>query len=408
MKKAAFFLLALIILLGIIYFISERQEDKPYLVVLSMDGFRWDYPDSIPTPTLDAIAAKGVKAVSLRPAFPSKTFPNHYSMATGLYPNNHGIVLNSFWDPESDRHYSMRDREAVEDASFYGGEPIWATAEKQGLRSASFFWVGSEAPTGGRQPSIWKKYAHDFPYENRMDSVMAWLQLPEEQRPQLIMWYMDEPDHIAHRFGPFSHETDSVIMYQDSLLGIYLERISALPHAEQINLIITSDHGMQASDSSRTEYLEDYIKERWIADIQGYNPNFNILAADGCLDSLYEALSRGQHFKVWKSGSLPGRLNYGTNPRCLDLVVCADSAWRIEGRRGEGRKPSYGDHGYDNRNTDMHAIFYATGPAFKKGHLHPTFNNVDLYPLMAHILGLTPAEVDGKFENVKGMLAGEK
>jgi alkaline phosphatase D len=237
-----------------------------------------------------------------------------------------------------------------------------------------------------------------------MDSVLAWLQLPEEQRPQLIMWYMDEPDHSGHRHGPFSRHTDSVIMYQDSLLGVYLNRIAALPIADQINLIITSDHGMQASNPDSTEYLEDYIKEDWIAEIEGYNPNFNILAAEGCLDSLYSSLSKGKHFKVWKTGQLPARLNYGTNARCLDLVVCADSAWRIEGRRQEGRRPSYGDHGYDNRNTDMHAIFYAIGPVFKKGHLHPTFNNVDLYPLMAHILELTPAAVDGKIENVKEML----
>ncbi len=386
-----------------VYFIKSKEEDKTYLVVLSMDGFRWDYPDSVATPNLDAIAKNGVKAAALRPAFPTKTFPNHYTMATGLYPDHHGIVLNSFFDPASGRHYAIRKREAVEDGYFYGGEPIWVTAEKQGIKSASYFWVGSEAPIQGIRPSIWKRYENDFPYEQRIDSVIAWLQLPEDRRPQLIMWYMDEPDHSGHAFGPFSKETKKMIMYQDSLLGIYLKRISELPQAADINLIITSDHGMQASDPERTEYLEDYLKESWIADLQGYNPNFNILAAEGCIDSIYNALLAGGHFSVWKAGEVPERLHYGTHPRCTDIIVCADSAWRIKVRR-DNRRGSLGDHGYDNRNTDMHAIFYAMGPAFKKGHVHPEFNNVDLYPLMAHILGLLPAPVDGEFGNVEGML----
>ena len=404
MKKL--FINMVVVFAGIIMLLAactETHKPKTYLVVLSMDGFRWDYPDSIPTPTLDAVAAEGVKAVSLRPAFPSKTFPNHYTMATGLYPDHHGIVLNSFWDEPTGRYYRMGDRSAVEDGYFYGGEPIWVTAELQGVKSASYFWVGSEAPVKGIRPSIWKKYEHDFPYEQRMDSVIAWLQLPEDERPQLIMWYMDEPDHSAHRYSPFSAEVNRVIQYQDSLLGIYLRKIASLPHADQINLIITSDHGMQVSDSLRTVYLEDHIKESWIREIQGYNPNFNIMAEEGCLDSLYEALGRAGHLKVWKAGQLPERLNYGTNPRCMDLIVLADSSWRIEARRSD-RRSSKGDHGYDNRNTDMHAIFYAMGPAFKKGHLHPAFNNVDLYPLMAHILGLIPAKVDGRFENVEAML----
>ncbi len=381
----------------------ENDSEQPYLVILSMDGFRWDYPDSIPTPNLDAIAGSGVKAVSLRPAFPSKTFPNHYTMATGLYPDHHGIVLNSFYDPASGREYAIRDREAVEDGYFYGGEPIWVTAEKQGVKSASYFWVGSEAEIGGLRPSIWKRYEHDFPYTQRMDSVIAWLQLPPEQRPHLILWYMDEPDYSGHYYGPFSEGTNNMIMYQDSLLGIYLEKINALPIAEEINLIFTSDHGMQASDPERTAYLEDYIKDSWVKSLQGYNPNYNILAEDGCMDSLHHALSDGDHFTVWKAGEVPERLHYGTHPRITDLIVCADSAWRLKWKRDDRRGP-YGDHGYDNRNTDMHAIFYATGPAFKKGHIHPTFNNVDLYPLMAYILKLQPAEIDGQFSNVKSML----
>jgi len=404
MKKSLY---CIFISLSVVLFLnscSEQAEDQPYLVVLSMDAFRWDYPDSIPTPHLDAIAADGVKAVSLRPAYPSKTFPNHYTMATGLYPDHHGIVQNSFYDPESGEHYAISMREAIEDGKFYGGEPIWTTAEKQGMKSASFYWVGSEANIDGYQPSIWKKYDWKVPYEDRIDTVLAWLQLPEPVRPHLIMWYMSEPDHMGHVYGPFSKEVNDMIMYQDTLLGIFMEKIAALPYSDNINLIFTSDHGMQKSYPDSTEYLEDYIKESWVKDIQGYNPNFIILAEEGCIDSLYNSLNDAQHLTTWKYGEVPERFVYGNNPRCKDIMVVADSAWRVKVTR-DGRGGSQGDHGYDNFNTDMHAIFYARGPAFKKGHLYPTFNNVDLYPLMAYILGLEPAEVDGEFENVKSMLA---
>ncbi len=403
MKKTLIFLTLLGLMAFIVSSCCKKEESRPYLVVLSMDAFRWDYPDSIPTPNLDLVAANGVKAVSLRPSYPSKTFPNHYTMATGLYPNSHGLVQNSFYDPDSQLHYAIRNRDAVENGYFYGGEPIWVTAEKQGMKSASFFWVGSEAVIDGYIPSISKIYDWRVPYEDRIDSVLAWLQLPQAIRPHLIMWYMSEPDHVGHVYGPFSKEVNEMVMYQDTLLGIFMDKIAALPNADEINLIFTADHGMQASNPDSTEYLEDYIKDSWVKDMQGYNPNFIIQAEEGCIDSLHNSLQQAKHLSSWKYGEVPSKLNYGTNPRCKDLMICADSAWRVKIKRDD-RKGSLGDHGYDNFNTDMHAIFYATGPAFKKGHLHPTFNNVDLYPLFAHILGLVPAEVDGEFENVEDML----
>jgi len=403
MKKLLLPIMLLSAALFILNACCNKEKEQPYLVVLSMDAFRWDYPDSIPTPNLDLVAASGVKAVSLRPSYPSKTFPNHYTMATGLYPDHHGIVQNSFYDPDSNMHYAIRLREAVENGYFYGGEPIWVTAEKQGMKSASYFWVGSEAVIDGYKPSISKKYDWKVPYEDRIDSVLAWLQLPEPIRPHLIMWYMSEPDHLGHVYGPFAKEVNEMVMYQDTLLGIFMDKIAALPNADEINLIFTSDHGMQASNPDSTEYLEDYIQDSWVKDLQGYNPNYIIRAEEGCIDSLYHSLQQAEHLSTWKYGEVPAKLNYGTNPRCKDLMICADSAWRVKIRR-DGREGSLGDHGYDNFNTDMHAIFYATGPAFKSGYSQPAFNNVDLYPLFAYILKLQPATVDGDLNNVKGML----
>ncbi len=400
--KASFSIISILLFSLIISGCSQTKEEKPYVVMLSLDGFRWDYADKAPTPNLDRIAKMGVKAESLKPCFPSKTFPNHYSMATGLYPDHHGIVLNSFYDPETQRQYGIFDRKAVEDGSFYGGEPIWNTADKQGMKSGTFFWVGSDADIEGMHASYWKKYEHKFPFEQRIDSVISWLQLPEEVRPHLILWYMHEPDSKGHHFGPDSDEIKKEVVYLDSLVGVFLNKLEALPIGKKVNVIVTSDHGMGNISNDRVVVIEEAMNMDFVEMVQGYNPNFLIKAKEGFLDSIYLQLKKVQHITCWKSGELPERLHYGNNPRTLDIVVVADSSWSLISK--EKNKVGKGTHGYDNNNKDMHAIFYAYGPAFKSNYTASTFTNVDIYPLIANILGLQPAKTDGDIENVKGML----
>ncbi len=383
---------------------SKQKENKqPYVVMLSVDGFRWDYPDSVATPNLDKMAEIGVKAKSIIPSYPTKTFPNHYSMATGLYPDHHGIVMNSFYDPDLDAYYSIGDRKSIENPEFYGGEPIWVTAEKQGMKSASYFWVGSETPIKGIQPSIWKKYEHHFPFEQRLDSVISWLQLPEEKRPHLITWYIHEPDGVGHKYGPQAPETRKTLRYLDSLIGVFNHKISQLPNAKDLNIIVTADHGMGPIYPDSCVYLDKIIPKNWIEIVEGGNPAFNIKAKEGCIDSIMDILKQTAHIQAWKAEEIPQRLHYGSNPRVLDINVVADSAWSVDLSTNK-KYASGGTHGYDNQNTDMHAIFYAYGPAFKKNHIQPSFNNVDLYILIANILGLQPEATDGDFDHVKGML----
>ncbi len=391
-------------LLVLIFYSCNQEPKENYLVVLSMDGFRWDYPTMTNTPNLDSIAKAGVRAEAIRSGFPSKTFPNHYTMATGLFPDHHGIVNNNFYDPASDMTYSMRDSASRLNPYFYGGEPIWVTAEKQNIRTASYFWVGSELPIKGIQPSIWKYYEQRLPFEQRIDSVIAWLQLPVEQRPRLIMWYMHEPDAVGHRFGPESPETLQKVTYLDSLVGVFCRKIRSLNHAGRINLIFTSDHGMGAISPERKVTLSDHAPGDWVEKAVGGNPVYNIKAREGYIDSIYLKLKALDHIQVWKHGEVPPELNYGHNPRTLDIIVAADSAWSINWTPVPDHYNSGGTHGYDVRQLDMQAIFYATGPAFRKNYVHPKFDNVDLYPLMTHILGIEPEETDGSLEKVKGML----
>lgn len=378
-------------------------DSQPYLVVLSMDGFRWDYADKTDTPNLDKIAANGVKAERMIPSFPTKTFPNHYTMATGLYPDHHGIVLNGFFDPNQNRYYSTRNRDAVGDGSFYGGEPIWNTAEKHGLSTATLFWVGSEADVQGIRPTTWKNYEHNMPYGNRIDTVISWLSRPPGSRPHLIMWYFDEPDGIGHGFGPDSKEIVETVQYLDSLLGVFLYKLEKLPFSKKINFIVTSDHGMCTISEDRVVMMNETIDTTWIEEAQGNNPIWTLKAKDGFDDEIENALTELEHIQWWRSGEVPERLHYGTNPRTLDFVVVADSSWSLF----YDKKGNYfgGTHGYDNTNPDMHTIFYAMGPAFKSGgFINPAFPNVSLYPLMCEILHLNPASNDGSLEDVKAML----
>lgn len=396
MKRLLLFWLTLILS------ISAYGQDQ-YVVMLSMDGFRWDYPDRVATPNLDHIAQHGVKSHSLKPCFPTKTFPNHYSIATGLYPDNHGIVNNSFYDPLMDAIYAIRNREAVENGAFYGGEPIWVTAEKQGITSASFFWVGSEAPVQGIRPTYWKRYDGTVSYTARIDTVIAWLSLPAPKRPRLITFYMDEPDGLGHTFGPGSPQVDSAVTVLDSLVGVLLNKLESLPHYHQINLIITSDHGMGKTFADKVIYLEEHLKEEWIDQYRGSNPNFNIYTKTGYLDSAYQALTRVDHIFTWKAGNVPKHLHYGVNPRCGDIIVVADSGWSVHWNN-RGRYDEGGTHGYVPENTNMHAIFYAFGPSFKEGYSQPTFSNLDIYSIICRILDMKPAKTDGSIKKVKKML----
>lgn len=380
-----------------------KPEEPNYVIMVSMDGFRWDYTDKFPTPNFDRLAARGVKAESLIPCFPTKTFPNHYSIVTGLFPDHHGIVLNGFYDPESGRYFRLSDRETVRDGSFYTGEPIWITAEKQGLKTASYFWVGSEAACDGIYPSIRKEYDHDYPFEARIDSVVSWLSLPEDQIPRLTTLYFHEPDGEGHRLGPDHPGLGRTIIYLDSLLGDMMDKLERLPVYPRLNLILTSDHGMSAVSPDRYTDLADYFDSSWVDIIIGYNPNYVVRAAGEFYDSILSRLGKIPRVTGWPSEQVPERLVFGKNPRTLDFVLLADSAWSV-GWNELPDKESYGAHGYDNANRDMHAIFYAAGPAFKSGYLQPSFSNTDIYSIIADILDIEPAETDGSLEDVRDML----
>lgn len=410
MKTKIFVLLGLLIVSLACEKVNTKQNkglDKPYVVMLSVDGFRWDYPEKANTPNLDSIEQIGVRADASIPCFPTKTFPNHYSMATGLYPDHHGIVQNSFYAPDIDKYYSIGNREAVTDPDFYFGEPIWLTAEKQGVKSASYFWVGSEAPHDNVFPTYYYAYNGSVPFEDRIDGVIKWLKLPENERPHLVLWYIQEPDGVGHKVGPDNPEMITMIEYLDSLIGVFNKKIEALPIADKINVIITSDHGMGNISKEKTVYLFDLIKKSWCKQVDGGNPVYAVEAKDEFYDTIYNILSKTEHITFWEKNKVPKRLHYGTSVRVKDFVVVADSSWSLL-KSHKKKAYSGGTHGYDNKNKDMHAIFYAYGSAFKNNYHSNAINNIDIYPLICEILKIEPAKIDGNLKNVSKMLSDQK
>jgi predicted AlkP superfamily pyrophosphatase or phosphodiesterase len=347
---------------------------------------------------LDSLATAGVKS-AFRPSFPSVTFPNHYALATGLHPDHHGLINNFFYAPDLDLIYRIGDNAAVTNPDFYGGEPIWNTAEKQGVRAASFFWVGSEAAIQGLSPSICKAYDKSVPFDNRADSVIAWLQLPEDVRPHLIMWYMEEPDGIGHSQTPDSAATLAMVEELDNVLARFFNRARQLPHFDRIDFIVLSDHGMATYTPDKYVNLNDYLPRDSFDYVFDGVPTL-LYTKETYVDEAYEILRTVPHVKAYRREDMPERFVYGDNPRISNLVVTPEIGTYLQ-FRSESNPRLGGAHGYDNFAPEMEAIFYAAGPSFRKNVELPTMANVNLYLIISRALGLEPAPNDGDISVVE-------
>lgn len=380
---------------------KNATPSDSYVLLISLDAYRWDYPDVFNTPNLRKLASEGVKAKSLISCYPSKTFPNHYSIATGLHPDHHGIVNNSFYD-EKLGYYALGDRKSVENGAFYLGEPIWITAQKQGVKCASYFWVGSEAPIQGMQPTYWKKYSKKTTFEDKIDTVIHWFSLPEDQRPHLVTFYHYQPDWTSHDFGPLAKETRAVAEQLDSLIGVFMDKLSNLPIASRINVIVVSDHGMADISNDRYINLSDHLSKDWFSAISGGNPVYSLQPKPEFYQEALEKLKNIDHLKVWERNDIPKRYIYGSSSRVNDILIEADLGWSVAWVDDRERFNG-GTHGYDNMLPEMQGIFFAKGPAFKQSYIHESFMNIDIYPIIAKILGIQPAKVDGNIDEVKGI-----
>ena len=385
--------------------VSCKKEH--YTVIISLDGSRWDYADYYEMPFFDSLATVGVKA-RMEASYPSSTFPNHYTMATGLVPDHNGLVNNNFWNPETEHGYSLSDPESRYDPRYYLGEPVWQTAQKQGVKCGVIYWVGSDIPINDMYPTYYRRWDDEphWDFEERCDEIVRLLSLPEKDRPRLVMGYFDEPDHQGHVHGPFSPETKAMAEQMDSLMHSLYLRLKALPHGKQINFILAGDHGMTEISPERFIAWYDVVPEDWVKRMSGSIPT-SIWAEEGYADSLYQRLSGIEHLSVWRHGEVPAELNYGTSDRLGDLIVAPDLGWQFNFAPSSNQ----GTHGFNPKETDMMVAFRAVGPDFKVGYEAPftegeqsAFRNIDLYPMLCKLLGVKPAPVDGKLERIQKIL----
>ena len=379
---------------------GEGQQKRNLTIVVSLDAFRWDYPTIYNTPWLDSIAANGV-AATMVPSYPSSTFPNHFTLATGLVPDHHGIVNSQFWAPEKGELFSMGDSATRYNPYYFGGEPIWVTAKKQGVKSASIYWVGSDVAIQGLYPDYYLRWDNEprLTYPQRVEEALRIAKLPESERPSLLMVYFDEPDWTTHHYGPVAEESEAVIEQLDSLMGILYRGLKELDYG--VNLIVTSDHGMTEISDEKFISIEQTVNPDWVERIVSTNPT-SIFCKEGCRDSLFEQLSKVKHISVWRKEEVPAHLNYGTSNHLGDLIVAPDLGWQFA-TTPRGLK---GAHGYDINEPDMQIIFRACGPDFKRGYTLPhSFSNVDLYSILAELLKIEPAKTDGSLEKVQELFS---
>jgi predicted AlkP superfamily pyrophosphatase or phosphodiesterase len=387
--------------------IFSQNENVPYVVLVSFDGFRHDYVRNFNTPNFKTFIEKGSAAEALIPSFPSKTFPNHYTIVTGLNPGNHGLVDNTFYDRKKNVTYGMRVKELVTDPYFYGGIPLWELAKKNGMKSASYFWVGSEMTDEKRRPDYYFPFDDDFDNDLRVDQVIRWLKLPAAERPHFITLYFSMVDHAGHDFGPASENTRQAVLKADALLGRLMSgvEVTKLP----VNVILVSDHGMYELPIQEDTYvfIDELIntKDSSVKLANGGTQTHLYIPDIKKRDSVYQVLKKQEgKFTVLKKEQFPNRWNY-RHDRVGDILLEAKPGYYMrEGSRERFLKSAkignkFGVHGYDPEATpDVRGIFYAQGPNIKPGMAVAPFQNIHVYPLVAKILGLPLPKIDGKEE----------
>ncbi|MDA3842737.1 MAG: ectonucleotide pyrophosphatase/phosphodiesterase [Candidatus Kapabacteria bacterium] len=406
MNLNRFLLFGLILFCVFVSGLKAESPKRETLILISFDGFRWDYTGRDSLDNFDKFCNEGVKAHSLQPVFPTTSYPNHLSIVTGLHPENHGIIANRFRDPFTNNCFTIRDEDAVTDPKWYQGEAFWETAKRQGILSASCFWPGSELEADHRRPEITEEYDKDVSSSERIEKLIEWLKLPEGERPQFISICLSETDFEGHKYGTEGDETDKAIRRSDKLLGTLIDSLQSMGIYDAVDIVIVSDQGMTDVLSDSLIIVESIINTQDCY-MQNYGSYMAISAPDSSLRSIYNALKANRkHYNVYLKDEIPEYLHYTRHPFIAPIFVLAQpgfvfvvdsSAYKLDMLKGA--------HGYDHTCTDMHGIFLARGPSFQQGYECGTLYNIDIYPLLCELFGIKGRQhIDGKIERIKFIL----
>ncbi|MGY6532103.1 alkaline phosphatase family protein [Glycocaulis sp.] len=393
---------------------SHPAAEAPLVVLFAVDGLRWDSLELYDVPNMQALARRGMQPQALIPVTPTSTFVQFYSMATGLHPEDHGILNNATWDAELQERFT--NPASQRDPRWWHGEPFWITAERQGIRTAIQFWLGSENSFDGDRASRWFPYHHVMPYEDRVAAAMTWLDGPEEIRPQLIALYFDEPDSSGHRYGPDSDGYGAAIARVDEMLGLMIDELDARGLLERTDIVFLSDHGMAELSTERVISIDEAfdISTVFIPEVHGmwgnsYQPYMNVYGEPDAIEAAYAAMD-GLHpnMRVWRRGEMPEHIRIDHPTRGPDLLVMADAGWMLTSSQlpQPQRSLMRGTHGYDANDPSMHAVIIGAGPSFPAGEQTDPVRHLDIYLLVSCLLGFDPVETEGDAEAVSRFTGG--
>ena len=379
------------------------------LLLISIDALRADYLGKGDTPNLDRIASEGVRAEWMNPSYPALTFPNHFTLVTGLRPDRHGVVHNTMRE-EGLGDFRIADLAAVGDGRWWRADPIWVSAEQASLPTAIWAWPGSAAEIDGVRPRRWKPYDESVPVARRADEVAAWLQEPAATRPRFAALYMEMVDGAGHAFGPDAPQTREAVREADAAVGRLADALARHGLLDEVNLIVVSDHGMATVPPGQAIAVEDMVPVE-DAVVISVGQSVGIAPRAGRTQAVEQRLlGRHSHYECWRKGELPARWHYGRNPRVPPIVCQMDEGWdALPAAAVAKREPGAirGSHGYDPALPSMRAAFIARGPAFRKGAVIPAFDNVDVYPLMMRLLDIPARENDGNIAPLLPALKAE-
>ena len=389
---------------------AADRLDSPYLILISIDGFRWDYPSLYDTPALDRLARGGVRAEALRPVYPTLTFPNHYSIATGLHPAEHGIIHNHFPNGQRSAWYHLWDRSSVEDGSWYGGDPIWVVAERSGLVSAAYYFVGTEAAIGDVSPSHWYSFDESVPAGARVEQVIDWLRLPAKERPHMITLYFEDVDDAGHDFGPGSPELGEAVALVDASIGRLLDATDELGLRDDVHVLVVSDHGQAGYvRTDDTLILSDHIDLDGLEIINGgsYASIYQQVPDKGRAAEIRDAInSNWSHGRAYLRDETPADWRVSDDARFPEIFVAPELGHAVVSSSDKRRKLKRGDHGWEPRYREMHGIFIASGPRLVAGQEVAEISAVDIYPLMLELLQI--ADQEDRDYVLRGVIAADE
>lgn len=392
---------------------GTEAQSKPYVIMISADGFRYDYARKYNAENLLKLAHDGVKAEAMIPSYPSITFPNHWSLITGLYPSHHGLIDNFFYDYKRNEAYAMSNKKNAEDGSWYGGTPLWGLAEKQGMVSASLMWVGSASDAGGIRPTYYYPYHEKFTPSEKVEKVVNWLKLPEDKRPHFISLYFPEVDGSGHHHGPDTKETEKAVHLIDSAIGELVQKVNNLG-LENVNFIFVSDHGMIKVDGRAPLEIPAALFDKNRFDFYNSQTLLRVYVKNQHeVKTVYKELKahKTDDYEVYLDKKLPKYLHFATKDDKYDRIgqiLLIPKAPKIFLEKG--KKTSVGKHGYNPKIVpEMKATFFAWGPEFKNNLVISEFDNINVYPLVAEVLGLKIEQpIDGKLKVLKEIVKDRK